>query len=1672
MQKSTEKRRMRGYSHFTLLLSFLLILTSVFGTIPMFAETSSSSNEAAATYAGVNTSVYEATYTVTASFSGTKTVTEWDVNGSGLTITIALGSGSSFADNVSDYKDAIIDGLTFYGELFNKTTNQYDVIPFDTFITSALNTYGSSYFPFLHVQDGVSVDNVTVYDRFVGLDPKGASSIASVTDELKKQYPGVKKGIINALKAGATVSVDGNGNLVIRCTNDAANGYFSTFTNSVPVVNGGIQIANGDILLSAELPAGVVKGVNDVVNVDGYFTIQEVKLHPEIWEYVDASRANEAGVFSFNSRINSYDKNTSSLYPYSSTYYVKKVEGNELTEEDIRDGGTMGPNSTGKKLIKIVVDTRTGPTQWASAKNMSTFFTNLFRTSKDATGYSGGSSTTYTPGDDPEWLKVENQITNGGLDSANPYNLGTNKYVINYSGDYRMDQINPAAMWIYYELPKTPDLDIASDMPVYVNIIAGLFGGSGQSTNENGQPILGMDGRYSFAIKADGPKSTVTTISSSNYTVNTAAGTITNVPYNTSRATFIGNLTKGESHQTWDTDNLHDPVVTGDTLVVTAQDGTTKATYTITVNTVPSTVTTISSSNYTINTAAGTITNVPYNTSKATFLGNLTKRESDQTWDTANVHDPVVTGDQLVVTAQDGTTKANYTITVNTIAVKKKAPDFTADDTDNYVGRRIDLTFADDAAYRAAITSISVNGTNLTADRYTISEGKISLNGDLFTGTNDYTIVIKAQNYMDVTVVQSIKLATATASFSGTQTVTEWDVNGNGLTITIALSSGSSFVDNVSAYKDAIIDGLIFNGVKFAKSKNEYDVVSYDTFITSVLNAYSSAYFPYVDKTNNITAYDRFVGLDPKGASSIASVTDELKKQYPGVKKGIINALKAGATVSVDSNGNLVIRCTNDAANGYFSTFTNSVPVVNGGIQIANGDILLSAELPAGVVKGVNDVVNVDGYFTIQEVKLHPEIWEYVDASRANEAGVFSFNSRINSYDKNTSSLYPYSSTYYVKKVEGNELTEEDIRDGGTMGPNSTGKKLIKIVVDTRTGPTQWASAKNMSTFFTNLFRTSKDATGYSGGSSTTYTPGDDPEWLKVENQITNGGLDSANPYNLCTNKYVINYSGDYRMDTVDPAAMWIYYELPKTPDLDIASDMPVYVNIIAGLFGGSGQSTNENGQPILGMDGRYSFIIQSASLSSIAKITSDTYTVSTTSPTSGTIKNVPEDTSKEKFLSLLAKGESHQTWDTGNVHDPVATGDTLVVTAQNRKTKMTYTITVGADSGKAGIITAEIQILDKDSGIATAAVDLESITAEFSKVQSSLDGSKTVLVVIPKVEGIKAYLITLPASVLTQNTSEKKVKLKTEFATVTLPGNMLDKAQGANAKDVTLSVSKANVSTLTKEARTYIGDKPVIDLELVVDGKSTVWSNNNAPVTIAVEYTPTAQELNDPEHITVFYIDGSGSLIPVPSAKYDAATGMVVFSTTHFSKYAVVSVYNTFRDIKNYGWAKKQIEVLSSKGIISGTGAEIYSPAANITRADFMMLLVKTLGLTADVNGNFGDVKEGDYYYNAVGIAKKLGIATGSGNNLFNPKAAISRQDMMVLTEKALRMVKKISATGSSSDLDKYSDKSVISGYAANSIAALVKEGLIVGSKSGINPAGNTTRAEAAVFLYRIYNK
>ena len=124
-------------------------------------------------------------------------------------------------------------------------------------------------------------------------------------------------------------------------------------------------------------------------------------------------------------------------------------------------------------------------------------------------------------------------------------------------------------------------------------------------------------------------------------------------------------LTKDDEAQTWNDAGVNDPVVSTDTLVVTAEDGVTEITYVITVD--PSHIATVSSGTYTVeesDASNGTIVGVAPTTAKATFLAALTKDDAAQVWTDTAVGDPVLDNDELVVTAEDGTTMITYVITV------------------------------------------------------------------------------------------------------------------------------------------------------------------------------------------------------------------------------------------------------------------------------------------------------------------------------------------------------------------------------------------------------------------------------------------------------------------------------------------------------------------------------------------------------------------------------------------------------------------------------------------------------------------------------------------------------------------------------------------------------------------------------------------------------------------------------------------------------------------------------------------------------------------------------------------------------------------------------------------------------------------------------------------------
>ncbi|MCR8659773.1 endo-1,4-beta-xylanase [Paenibacillus endoradicis] len=386
----------------------------------------------------------------------------------------------------------------------------------------------------------------------------------------------------------------------------------------------------------------------------------------------------------------------------------------------------------------------------------------------------------------------------------------------------------------------------------------------------------------------------------------------------------------------------------------------------------------------------------------------------------------------------------------------------------------------------------------------------------------------------------------------------------------------------------------------------------------------------------------------------------------------------------------------------------------------------------------------------------------------------------------------------------------------------------------------------------------------------------------------------------------------------------------------------------------------------------------------------------------------------------------------------------------------------------KDGIVVIKPEITNQ-SNVVTGIVSTEILKQALELATSGTNGKKPIVIDIPKQIGAQSYNVQLPTQSL-KSLETFTLSIKTELATIELPSNMLSNTT-VNEEHVSIRVAPASIDHLDEATRALIGSHPVLDLSLIAGNKVIPWNNPNAPVTITIPYSPTVEELSNPDSIVVWYIDNNGNLITIPNGRYDATTKSVVFRTTHFSNYAVAYVVKSFEDLNNVPWAKQAIDAMAARDVIKGTSVNSFSPANSITRADFITLLVRSLELQGNGKNTtmFSDVSANAYYYKELVIAKELSIVSGYGDNTFKPNDHISRQDMIVLASRALTIAGKQIESGGT--LDAYSDAESIATYAKDDITKLVKLGIVDGKNGKIAPNDSLTRAEAAVILYRIWN-
>ena len=169
-----------------------------------------------------------------------------------------------------------------------------------------------------------------------------------------------------------------------------------------------------------------------------------------------------------------------------------------------------------------------------------------------------------------------------------------------------------------------------------------------------------------------------------------------------------------------------------------------------------------------------------------------------------------------------------------------------------------------------------------------------------------------------------------------------------------------------------------------------------------------------------------------------------------------------------------------------------------------------------------------------------------------------------------------------------------------------------------------------------------------------------------------------------------------------------------------------------------------------------------------------------------------------------------------------------------------------------------------------------------------------------------------------------------------------------------------------------------------------------------------------------------------------------------------------SFRDVKQGDYYYDAVKWAVEKGITEGTSATTFSPDASCTRAQMVTFLWRAAGSPAPKSAAnpFKDINENDYYYSAVLWAVENGITSGTGADTFSPTATVTRGQTVTFLYRA---------AGSPLAGNSAFDDVAANAYYAKAVAWAAENGITSGTGSGkFSPGADCTRSQIVTLLYR----
>lgn len=178
------------------------------------------------------------------------------------------------------------------------------------------------------------------------------------------------------------------------------------------------------------------------------------------------------------------------------------------------------------------------------------------------------------------------------------------------------------------------------------------------------------------------------------------------------------------------------------------------------------------------------------------------------------------------------------------------------------------------------------------------------------------------------------------------------------------------------------------------------------------------------------------------------------------------------------------------------------------------------------------------------------------------------------------------------------------------------------------------------------------------------------------------------------------------------------------------------------------------------------------------------------------------------------------------------------------------------------------------------------------------------------------------------------------------------------------------------------------------------------------------------------------------------------------------VSYASGFSDVNSTDWYYAAVEFVSAEGLMSGTGAGVFSPYVSTSRAMFVGVLYRMAGSpAAETTGQYTDVVATDWYSDAVDWAREKGVASGRGDGIFNPHVELTREQLVVML---YGYEQQLYGTPSSSGVElTFSDMSEFNLWSTAATKWAVAQGLVSGRNDGrFDPQASASRGEVAQIL------